>query len=76
MAKKKKLKQTKSAKARRRRYRANKKKRPAKKKKSKAGKRKGKHTKRGCGKHNWSKGGNARWKCKPGAKKHAYKSKK
>ena len=35
-----------------------------------------KSPKRGCGKHNWSKGGNARWKCKPGHKKHVYKSKK
>ena len=56
-----KLKQTKAAKAARRRYRA----------KYAAGK--PKHKKRGCGKRGWSRGGNARWKCKPGRKRHTYK---
>jgi len=60
----KKLKQTKAAKAARRRYRA-------KYAKGKKG-----HVKRGCGKRKWSRGGNARWKCKPGAKKHAYSARK
>ncbi len=41
-------------------------------KKKKGAHRKGKHVKRGCGKHNWRKGGNALWKCKKG-KKHPYK---
>ena len=59
---KKKLKQTKAAKAARRRYRAK--------------KRAGKIKKRGCGKKKWARGGNARWKCKPGAKKHAYAARK
>lgn len=58
-----KLLQTKSAKAARRRYHA----------KYAVGK--PKHKKRGCGKKNWSRGGNARWKCKTG-KKHAYKTTK
>ncbi len=30
------------------------------------------HVKRGCGKRNWRRGGNARWKCKVG-KTHAYR---
>ena len=34
--------------------------------------RKGKRARRGCGKRKWAKGGNAYWKCKKGAKKHAY----
>ena len=32
------------------------------------------HVKRGCGKRNWRHGGSARWRCKPGKKKHAYKT--
>jgi ribosomal protein L37AE/L43A len=33
------------------------------------------HVKRGCGKRNWRRGGNAVWKCKKG-KKHPYKKKR
>lgn len=33
------------------------------------------HVKRGCGKRNWRRGGNARWRCKVG-KKRPYKTKK
>ena len=33
------------------------------------------HVKRGCGKRNWRRGGNAMWKCKVG-KKRAYKKKR
>lgn len=33
------------------------------------------HIKRGCGKRNWSRGGNAHWKCKRG-KKFPYKGKR
>jgi len=39
-----------------------------------AARRKG-HVKRGCGKRNWRRGGNAMWKCKVG-KKRAYKKKR
>ncbi len=62
MARRRKLKQTKSAIAARRRYRAS--------------KRNGKYKKRGCGKRKWARGGNARWKCKPGAKRHTYRNRK
>ena len=58
----KKLSQTKAAKAARRRYRAS--------------KRNGKYRKRGCGKKKWATGGNVRWKCKFGVKKHAYGKRK
>lgn len=57
-----KLKQTKAAKAARKRYAAQ--------------KRAGKLKRRGCGKRGWSRGGSAYWKCKPGRKKHYYGAKK
>jgi hypothetical protein len=47
--------------------------RRSKKAQRRRGHAKAKHVRRGCGKRNWRRGGNAYWKCKVG-KKHAYKS--
>lgn len=50
-----------------------KKQRAAQSRKARAGTRAKKHTRRGCGRGKWRRGGNAYWRCKPGAKRHYYK---